>query len=278
MIGSLYIVATPIGHLDDLSKRALDILQQVDVIACEDTRHSQRLCQAYNINKPLIALHQHNERKSAEQLIHKLFNGENVALVSDAGTPLVSDPGAILTALAHKHGIKVIPIPGASSVMTALCASGLSAGQFVFAGFIPVKAGERHRFLQQFNDEIRTTIFFEAPHRMKTTLTDMLTLFAPERILVIARELTKQFEEICQMPISEVLNWIDENPYRQKGEFVLMLEGANKQNGQEKQWQAMVDDFVEAGLSSKMAANLVAKYCGVKKKNAYQYLIDKKNK
>lgn len=276
MIGDLYVVATPIGHLDDLSTRALTILQQVDAIACEDTRHSQRLLQAYGINASLIALHQHNERSSGGHVINKLLAGENIALISDAGTPLVSDPGAILITLAHENGVRVIPIPGASSVMTALSASGLDASQFIFAGFIPAKTNERQRFLLEYEYEARTTVFFETPHRIRATIVAMQALYAGERELVIARELTKQFEEIARMPLTESLAWLDSDDYRQKGEFVLLLAGAEKAVAQTAQWQAMANDFSAHGLSAKSTSTLVANYAGVKKKIVYQYLIDAK--
>lgn len=270
MSGILYIVATPIGHLDDISPRALHILRTVQRIACEDTRHSLRLLQHYGIHTPCQSLHQHNERHSAEALLQRLHQGENIALISDAGTPLISDPGSILTRLAHQQGIRVCPIPGASSVMAALSASGLSADAFVFAGFIPSKDGERTRFLTAYQQEARSTVFFETPHRIEATLQCMEALYEGERLLLIARELSKEYEQIQQLKIKEALPWLRSNPYHQRGEFVLILEGAA---ASALPWQDWAQDLAAAGLHTKTISQLLAKHCGADKRAVYQFLV-----
>lgn len=273
MSGVLYIVATPIGHLDDVSVRARVILQEVDCIACEDTRHSRRLLQHYGIETPLLALHQHNERGASELLLVRLLAGESVALVSDAGTPLVSDPGAILVGLAHESGVRVVPIPGASSVMAALSASGLSANQFMFAGFIPAKSGERLAFLRDFSQLSCTCVFFEAPHRVQATFAAMQAVLDGDRVLVVARELTKQFEEIVRLTVGEALQWLQGSDYRERGEFVLLLEGVSQVQAKAHHWQKMALDLQAVGVGAKAVSNLVSEYCGVKKKVVYQFLI-----
>ncbi|SUX21396.1 Ribosomal RNA small subunit methyltransferase I [Cardiobacterium valvarum] len=273
MSGTLYIVATPIGNLDDISRRALATLQAADIIACEDTRHSRRLLDAYAIDRPLTALHQHNERGAAEALIRRLQAGENVALVSDAGTPLVSDPGALLTRLAHEAGIRISPLPGASSVITALSASGLPADRFTFAGFIPAKAGERQRFLDDYRTAMHTTIFFEAPHRISETLATMAGTFDGARPLVIARELSKQFEQIAHLSVATAPAWLAGDDNRRRGEFVLLLGAAVAQTTAD--WQPLADDLRDAGLAAKTTAALVAKHTGANKKAVYQYLLDR---
>lgn len=273
MSGTLYIVATPIGNLDDISRRALATLHAADIIACEDTRHSRRLLDAYAIDRPLVALHQHNERGAAEALIRRLQAGEDVALVSDAGTPLVSDPGALLTRLAHEAGIRVSPLPGASSVIAALSASGLPADRFTFAGFIPAKAGERQRFLDDYRAAAHTTLFFEAPHRIADTLAAMADTFAGTRPLVIARELSKQFEQIAHLTVASAPAWLGEDDNRQRGEFVLLLGAATAQTNAD--WQSLADDLRDAGLSAKTTAALVANHTGANKKAVYQHLLER---
>ena len=272
MSGVLFVVATPIGNLEDVSQRALAVLAAADIIACEDTRHSRRLLDAYSIDRPLLPLHQHNERGAAQALLQRLQEGANVALVSDAGTPLVSDPGALLTRLAHEAGIRICPVPGASSVMAALSASGLPADRFQFAGFIPAKAGERQRFFAEFAAAAQTTIFFETPHRIAESLAAMAEIFDGARRLVVARELTKQFEQIALLTVASAPAWLAEDDNRQRGEFVLLLEAAAEQEAAD--WQPLAEDLRAAGLSAKDTAALVAKHTGANKKAVYQYLLD----
>lgn len=272
--GVLYIVATPIGNLQDITARGQAILAQVDAIACEDTRHSRRLLDAYGIDKPLIALHQHNEHGASEALLARLRAGENIALVSDAGTPLISDPGQWLTRVALEQDVPVVPIPGVSSVMTALSVSGLPADQFVFAGFIPSKAGERMRFIEAHGKHTMTTVFFETPHRIAASIAALAAQLDGNRTIVFARELTKQFEQIARMPLAEAVDWLAADSNRSRGEFVLLLEGQSAESSDEALWQEMAQDLVHAGVSSKDCATLVAKYTGAKKKQVYQYIVD----
>ena len=272
MSGVLFVVATPIGNLEDVSQRALATLAAADIIACEDTRHSRRLLDACGIDRPLLPLHQHNERGAAQALLQRLQEGANVALVSDAGTPLVSDPGALLTRLAHEAGIRICPVPGASSVMAALSASGLPADRFQFAGFIPAKAGERQRFFAEFAAAAQTTIFFETPHRIAESLAAMAEIFDGARRLVVARELTKQFEQIAMLTVASAPAWLAEDDNRQRGEFVLLLEAAAEKEA--AGWQPLAEDLRAAGLSAKDTAALVAKHTGANKKAVYQYLLD----
>ena len=271
MSGVLFVVATPIGNLEDVSQRARATLAAADIIACEDTRHSRRLLDACGIDRPLLPLHQHNERGAAQALLQRLQEGANVALVSDAGTPLVSDPGAVLTRLAHEAGIRVCPIPGASSVIAALSASGLPADRFQFAGFIPAKAGERQRFFAEFATATQTTVFFETPHRIAESLAAMAEAFDGARRLVVARELTKQFEQIAMLTVASAPVWLAEDDNRQRGEFVLLLEAATKQETAD--WQPLAEDLRAAGLSAKDTAALVVKHTGANKKAVYQYLV-----
>jgi len=272
MSGVLFVVATPIGNLEDVSRRARSVLESADIIACEDTRHSRRLLDAHGIDRPLLPLHQHNERGAAQALLQRLQEGANVALVSDAGTPLVSDPGALLTRLAHEAGIRICPVPGASSVMAALSASGLPADRFQFAGFIPAKAGERQRFFAEFAAAAQTTIFFETPHRIAESLAAMAEIFDGARRLVVARELTKQFEQIALLTVASAPAWLAEDDNRQRGEFVLLLEAAAAQEAAD--WQPLAEDLRAAGLSAKDTAALIAKHTGANKKTVYQYLLD----
>lgn len=271
MSGRLFVVATPIGHLQDFSPRAVETLQRVAVIACEDTRISRRLLDAYGIETPLVALHQHNERGAGKQMLRRLQAGEDVALISDAGTPLVADPGATLTALAHDAGIAVAPIPGASAVMAALSASGLPADQFVFAGFVPSREGERQRFLQEAVSRTITTVMFETPHRIAATLSAMHALYAPTRALVIARELTKQFEQIVKTCVGAAPDWLAADSNHARGEFVLLLGGATEAASHD--WQAFAEDLRAAGVSSRDVAALLARHLGANKKQVYNYLI-----
>jgi 16S rRNA (cytidine1402-2'-O)-methyltransferase len=221
MPGILYVVATPIGNLEDVTLRALRILREVDLIAAEDTRRTTRLLQHYSITTPTTSLHQHNERRRAPAIIARLKAGESVALVTDAGTPVVSDPGADLVAAAHADHIKVEPIPGPTALTAALSASGFRADQFVFAGFPPQRSSARKRWLAALTDEPRTLIFYEAPHRIQQTLADMLEVFGDRRAL-LARELTKLHEELVVNPISVHVAGVAEP----RGEYTIVLSGA----------------------------------------------------
>ncbi len=220
--GTLYVVATPIGNLADISLRALHVLQLADVIACEDTRHTQGLLRQYGIDKSLLAVHEHNEAEAAVGIIGRLQRGERVAYVSDAGTPAVSDPGARLVAAVRAAGLATMPLPGASSVTTALSVAGISGGSgFVFAGFLPSKAGERDQAVLQLQSQAQAVVILEAPHRIEALALAMAPLGA--RLVTIARELTKQFEEIATVPADQFAAWLAGSTQRTRGEFALVL-------------------------------------------------------
>lgn len=224
--GILYLVATPIGNLADFTVRAVDVLRQVAVIACEDTRHSRLLLEHYGISKPLTAYHEHNEDSAAARLIERLRQGVSVALIADAGTPLINDPGFPLVRQAREAGIRVMPIPGPCALIAALCASGLSSARFAFEGFPPRKSAARTALFESLREENRTLVFYESAHRIGATLQDFAMVFPGERRLVIARELTKRYETIASTTVGEACAWLGQDPDRQRGEFVLVLEGA----------------------------------------------------
>ncbi len=226
--GTLFVVATPIGHREDISARALDTLRSVDLIAAEDTRNSGQLMQHYGIRTPLTALHEHNERSASATLIQKMQSGSSVALVSDAGTPAISDPGALLVEEAMAAGIRVVPIPGPSALTTLLSVSGFSARHFFFYGFLPVKAGARARELEGLKGLQATLVFYEAPHRIQDCLAALAEVLGGERRVVIGRELTKLFETVHKTTLAGALPWIEADPNRQRGEFVLAVEGASQ--------------------------------------------------
>lgn len=222
----MYVVATPIGNLGDLSPRAVEVLQGVDRIAAEDTRHSRRLLQAFTITTPCVALHEHNEREQVPRLVARLEQGESLALISDAGTPLVSDPGFMLVRAAHRAGIRVLAVPGPSALLAALSVSGLPTDRFVFEGFLPPRAPARRERLARLAAETRTLVFYEAPHRISATLADMITVIGGEREAAIARELTKLHETVRAATLQELAAWLEAEPGQRRGEFVVMLAGA----------------------------------------------------
>ncbi|WP_137921717.1 16S rRNA (cytidine(1402)-2'-O)-methyltransferase [Hydrogenophaga sp. 2FB] len=221
--GALYMVATPIGNLADIGLRALQVLALADTVACEDTRHTATLLQGYGLHKPLLALHEHNEAEAAQTVVQRLQEGQRVAYVSDAGTPGVSDPGARLVAAVNAAGLRSVPIPGASSITALLSVTGHSGwdGHFVFAGFLSPKSAERQREVQQIGGDARACVLLEAPHRIEALAKDLATLGA--RPVTVGRELTKQFEEIAQMPAQDVPAWLQASEHRRRGEFVLMV-------------------------------------------------------
>ena len=223
------MIATPLGHLDDITLRAIDTLKKVDYIAAEDTRHSQHLLKRYEISTSLVSLHEHNEQQRTQKILDDLKKGASIALISDAGTPLISDPGARLVAAAHLQGIRVIPIPGASALVAALSAVGFSADQFIFEGFLPTKAQARQTRLETFLDETRTVVLYEAPHRITDLLTDMRDCYTPERPLAIAKEITKMFETIHVTTVGKAVSWLSADSNRKRGEFVVLLAGQAKE-------------------------------------------------
>lgn len=271
MTGVLYVVATPIGNLDDWSTRAVATLKAVAVIAAEDTRHSSRLLQHFDIRTRTLALHDHNEAARVEALLAQLQAGEDVALISDAGTPLISDPGYRLVAVTQAAGLRVVPVPGACAAIAALSAAGLASDRFLFEGFLPARGAARRERLQQQAGEARTTIFYEAPHRIVECLADMVAVLGHERRIVLARELTKTFETIRQLPLGEMLAWVQGDENQQRGEIVLVLEGAPETTG-EADWRE-ADRLLKillAELPLKQAAALAAEITGLKKNALYE--------
>ena len=275
---ALYIVATPIGNLDDISQRALNILREVDLIAAEDTRHSQLLLNRYGIKKAMCAYHEHNERQQAEQLLQKLENGQKIALISDAGTPLISDPGFSLVKLASEAGIKVVPIPGPSAVLTALCASGLPSDRFYFAGFLPAKAAAREKQLLALQNMTCTLIFYAAPHRILAVLESMTTVFGAQRRTVVARELTKKFETFYYGTLETIQQQLAEQPEQQKGEFVILLKGAEPL--ETKVNDVQLEHILQTLLTElplKQAVKLAVSLTGLSKNKVYEAALLIKN-
>jgi len=266
--GALYIVATPIGNLADITLRALHVLQLMDAIACEDTRHTQQLLRAYGIDgKPLLALHEHNEREAAAQVMERLQAGARVAYVSDAGTPAVSDPGARLAAACAQAGLRVLPLPGASSVTTAVSAAGLAGdGAFVFQGFLPAKAGERQAAVAALAGEPRAVVLLEAPHRIGPLAEALAALGA--RAVTVARELTKQFEQIATVACAELPAWLAADAQRRRGEFVLVLHPAAAGAGADDGDRVL--RLLLAELPLKSAVKLAAEITGAPRNSLYE--------
>lgn len=276
--GSLYIVATPIGNLADITQRALSVLQGVDLIAAEDTRHSARLLQHYNINTRTVAIHEHNEQSKSGWVIQQLQSGQNIALISDAGTPLISDPGYQLVNECRAVGVPVVPIPGACAVVAALCASGLATDSFQFIGFLPVKVQARQNVLKSLAGARQTSIMYEAPRRVKDTLLAMLEVFDASRRIVLAKEITKSFENFVSGTVSEVLAWITEEPQREKGEFVLLLSPAEKNSDEMPSAAVALLEELLPLLPAKKAAGVVAKHYALKKNDLYKISLELKEK
>ncbi|HYQ37359.1 MAG TPA: 16S rRNA (cytidine(1402)-2'-O)-methyltransferase [Pseudomonas sp.] len=275
--GTLYVVATPIGNLDDISARALRVLREVKLIAAEDTRHSARLLQHFGIATPLVACHEHNEREQGSRLVQRLLGGDDLALISDAGTPLISDPGYHLVRNARAAGVRVVPVPGACALIAGLSASGLASDRFVFEGFLPARATARRQRLQALVEEPRTLIFYEAPHRLLECLADLRELFGTERPAVLARELTKAFETIKGAPLGELHDWVAADANQQRGECVLLVEGWQAPEGDEAlSAEALrVLDLLLAELPLKRAAALAAEITGVRKNLLYQQALER---
>jgi 16S rRNA (cytidine1402-2'-O)-methyltransferase len=273
---TLYVVATPIGNLADIGLRALYVLGLVDAVACEDTRHTQQLLRAYGLERPaaqLLAVHQHNEAEAAQQLLQRLARGERVAYVSDAGTPAISDPGARLVQAVRAAGHRVMPLPGASSITTALSAAGMTGEGFVFAGFLPSKAGERQQAVQALSQEPRAVVLLEAPHRIQALAEALAAL--GERRVSVGRELTKQFEQIDTLQAQELQAWLTERPERQKGEFVLVLHDApaTSASGQgERVLRCLLPE-----LPLKTAVKLAAEISGEPRNALYELALALKN-
>lgn len=273
--GILYIVATPIGNLQDITARALNIFNQVDLIAAEDTRHSGLLLSHYGIKKPFFALHDHNEQQKADLLVEKLRQGNHIALISDAGTPLISDPGFHVVRKCRQAGIRVVPLPGACAAITALCASGVASDRFCFEGFLPAKSKARRDKLTELVDEARTLIFYESTHRILDSLTDVETVLGADRYVVLAREITKTWETIIGDEVGQLRTWLAEDPNRTKGEMVLIIEGKSAEPSAEFSPQAIKAlQLIAQELPLKKAAAIVAELYGYKKNALYQFGLD----
>jgi len=275
--GSLYVVATPIGNLDDISARALKILREVALIAAEDTRHSQRLMQHFGISTPLAACHEHNERDEGSRFITRLLAGDDVALISDAGTPLISDPGYHLVRQARAAGINVVPVPGACALIAALSAAGLPSDRFIFEGFLPAKAVGRRARLEAIKEEPRTLIFYEAPHRILECLQDMELVFGADRPALLARELTKTFETLKGLPMAELRRFVESDTNQQRGECVVLVAGWSVPESEDAvSSEAMrVLNLLLEEMPLKRAAALAAQITGERKNVLYQVALDK---
>nr|WP_240008771.1 16S rRNA (cytidine(1402)-2'-O)-methyltransferase [Pseudomonas campi] len=275
--GTLYVVATPIGNLDDISARALRILREVALIAAEDTRHSIRLLQHFGIATPLAACHEHNERDEGGRFLTRLLAGEDVALISDAGTPLISDPGFHLVRQARAAGVRVVPVPGACALIAALSAAGLPSDRFSFEGFLPAKTVGRQARLQQVAEDSRTLIFYEAPHRILECLADMREVFGADRPAVLGRELTKTFETLKGLPLGELHDWVAADSNQQRGECVVLVAGWQAPEGDEAiSGEALrVLDLLLGEMPLKRAAALAAEITGVRKNLLYQVALER---
>ena len=274
MSAQLFVVATPIGHLDDISYRAINVLKSVQLIAAEDTRTSAQLLKHFGISTPLTACHDHNESNKIEHLIQRLQQGENMALISDAGTPLISDPGFKLVRAAQENNIQVIPVPGACAAIAALSAVGLPSDRFSFEGFLPSRQSQRISALQKLKDETQTMIIYEAPHRILECVKDMAEVFGAERPVGFAREITKTFETIKKMTLGELAAFVESDRNQQKGEIVLVIGGATEEKDLEQEKLDQLLTRLLQDLSVKAASQLAADLTGIKKKVAYQRALE----
>ena len=274
----LYVVATPIGNLADMVPRAVHTLQSVSVIACEDTRHSKKLLEHFSIDTPCTAYHDHTDQRSAHKILSRLADGDDVALISDAGTPLISDPGYRLVAQARNQGIPVIPIPGACAAISALSVSGLPTDKFRFVGFLPAKSTQRQKVLETLKSVPDTLVFYEAPHRICAALNDALEVFGSERIAFMAREISKTFETYLYGTIEELLAQVSADSNQQRGEIVLVLAGNTASNQNLSANAEKIVKILMYDLPITKAASLAAKITGDDKKQLYQLALTLQNK
>jgi len=275
MTGTLYIVATPIGNLDDITFRAFEVLKSVDFVLAEDTRHSKTLLSHLDISKPIRAFHEHNEREKTKAIISEIYSGKSIALISDAGTPLISDPGYFLVAQAKKEGLKVVPIPGPTALITALSASGLASDSFTFLGFLPSKQTAKIKLLTGLAGRTETIIFYESPKRVLATLTDMQAIFGDSREVCLAKELTKAFETIHTGSIPNLIEYLTIDQNHQKGEFVILISATNEIDLAEAEIQ--LDSLLPilcAEMGTSKAAKIAAKITGIDKKKCYKRAMD----
>ena len=271
--GTLYLIATPIGNLGDMTFRAIETLKKVNIIAAEDTRHSRKLLHHYHITTPMISLHAFNETLRVTQLMQRLEQGESIGMISDAGTPLISDPGFPLVRAAQLANIPVVPIPGACAAIAALCAAGLPTDRFIFEGFLPAKTVARQHRLTEVRDDPRTLVYYESPHRILAMLKDLMAVFGPTRRVTLARELTKQFETIRQDEVAVLLEWVEQNSEQQLGEFVVVVAGAETEKKFSEVNVENILTILLAELPTKQAASLCAKITGRKKNELYDWAL-----
>ena len=272
MSGTLFVVATPIGNLEDLSPRARHTLETVDRIAAEDTRRTGRLLSHLGVKTPLIALHDHNEGEVVDKLIDAISAGESMALVSDAGTPLISDPGYRLVSAAHQHQLRVVPVAGPSAVSAALSAAGLPTDRYCFEGFLPAKQKARQGRLGELSSETRSIVFFESVHRIRDSLADMVEVLGADRAAFVGRELTKMHEQCVQAPLADLLRQLDEGDIPSKGEFVVIVAGADETPGSTYDVDLLLTELA-AELSPKKAAKIAAKVSGGKPNDLYARIL-----
>ena len=270
--GVLYIVATPIGNLEDLSLRAQRILATVDLILAEDTRHSARLLNAFAISTPTLAFHENNEERMTPRILSQLAGGSDIALITDAGTPLISDPGFKLVRQAHAEHIQVSPVPGPSAFIAALSATGVSPGKFLFEGFVPSRPGARRKRLSTLADIRHTLVFYEAPHRIRDFLNDATAILGADREAAIARELTKKFETIRQGTLGELQAWMEHDPEQHRGEFVVIIAGAPEQQADSRELTALLKVLLQS-LSLKQSVQLAAELTGVGRNEVYEVAV-----
>lgn len=269
---TLYIVATPIGNLGDISQRAIDVLKAVDLIAAEDTRHSKTLLQSFTITTPVRAYHEHNEDETTARLIELLVAGQSIALISDAGTPLINDPGYKLVAAALENGIAVVPVPGPSAIIAALSVAGLPTHRFAFEGYLPAKTTARKKLLKTLTNETRTLVFYETPHRIQDALEDMQSIFGSQRRVSIARELTKRFEQVVLAPVANIIADIADGAITSKGEFVIVVDGATDSPVEDNEVKR-VHEILASKLSSKDAVLLTTRITGRSKNDVYKLAL-----
>lgn len=270
----LYVVATPIGNIEDISRRALDVLASADIVAAEDTRHSGALLRHHGIERALVSLHEHNEEREAARLVEKMIGGESVALVSDAGTPLLSDPGYRLVHMAAKAGVDVVAVPGPSAITAALSVSGLPTDRFAFEGFLPAKDAARERRLSGLQSEPRTLVFFESSHRIEASLGAMAQAFGEDREAAVCRELTKRFETVLRGSLESVRARVAEDPDQRKGEFVVVVAGSEADIGESLQRAVELARELRPHTGASQAARIASKIHGVARREVYERLDD----
>jgi 16S rRNA (cytidine1402-2'-O)-methyltransferase len=275
MESALYVVATPIGNLGDMVPRAVQVLQSVDLIAAEDSRHSGILLRHFGISTPVFPYHEHSDDHAVERIARCIDAGGSVALISDAGTPLISDPGYRLLRHAHTVGWRVVPIPGASALVAALSVAGLATDRFRFEGFLPARTAGRRRSLESLASESATMVFYEAPHRLLESLSDMRQVFGGERLVVLARELTKIYETVLRAPLDELLSRVEADANQSRGEIVLLVEGATIAPTDLDAETARLLQMLGAELPPKRAAAIVAEHSGLPKKDLYKWLVER---